>query len=142
MTGCYYKVHYVLQSEVRFYYKVCQVLQSATDFITKCDSYYKVRRYVPCQNMLKWIQSWYFKLAIIFRVLKSFFKHLTKLIRPIKVVLFLEIDRVKKILSPTRPHVYENIYLLFKKNTHINKKNFTSKFIRTNLCFFPSNNKI
>ena len=54
-----------------------------------------------------------------------------------KVVLFLEIGRVKKNLSPNRPqksNVYENIYILFQKITHINKKTSTSKFIR--ICFF------
>ena len=33
----------LLQSVTEVYYKVCQVLQSASG-ITKCDSYYKVRR--------------------------------------------------------------------------------------------------
>ena len=33
----------LLQSVTKVYYKVCQVLQSASG-ITKCDSYYKVRR--------------------------------------------------------------------------------------------------
>ena len=45
-------------------------------------------------------------------------------IRSKKVVLFPEIDWVKKILSPTRPHmsnVYKNIYFLFQK-THAKKK--------------------
>ena len=44
-----------------------------------------------------------------------------------KVVLFPEIGRVNFFLSPTRPHksnVYENIYFLFQKNTHTNKKSF------------------
>ena len=61
-----------------------------------------------------------------------------------KVVLFPEIDRVNFFLSPTCPHkpnVYENIYFLFQKNTHRNKKFSTSKFIRKNLRFFPSNKK-
>ena len=59
--------------------------------------------------------------------------------RPKKVVLFLEIGRVKKFLSPTRPHKsneYETIYFLFQKNAHINKTISNSKFIRTNLQFF------
>ena len=46
----------------------------------------------------------------------------------------------KMFLSPTRLHnsnVYEDTYLLFQKNTHTNKKISTSKFIRTNLRFFP-----
>ena len=58
---------------------------------------------------------------------------------PKKIVLFLEIDRVKFFLSPNRPHqsnVYENIYFLFRKNTHTNKKFSTSKFICANLRFF------
>ena len=43
----------LLQSVTKVYYNVCQVLQSASG-ITKCDSYYKVRRnnglsiYSPC----------------------------------------------------------------------------------------------
>ena len=44
----------------------------------------------------------------------------------------------EKFLLSTRPHtsnVYDNIYC-FKK-THTNKKIRTSKFIRTNLRFFP-----
>ena len=44
-----------------------------------------------------------------------------------KVVLFPEISRVKFFLLPPRPHksnVYENIYFLFQKNTHTNKKKF------------------
>ena len=44
-----------------------------------------------------------------------------------KVVLFPKIGRVNFFLSPTRPHksnVYENIYFLFQKNTHTNKKSF------------------
>ena len=63
-----------------------------------------------------------------------------------KVVLFPEIGQVKICFSPTRPHksnVYENIYFCFK-NTHTqtkNKKILTSKSIRTNVGFFPSNNK-
>ena len=60
------------------------------------------------------------------------------------MVLFLEIGRVKMFLSPTLPHksnVYENIYFLFKKNTHTNKKFSTSKFICTNLRFFSLNIK-
>ena len=50
VTDCYYKVRLVFQSVTDCYYKVRQVLQSVTDFIanasgiTKCDSYYKVRR--------------------------------------------------------------------------------------------------
>ena len=43
-------------------------------------------------------------------------------------------------LSLTRPHkpnVYEDIYFLFQKKTHTNKKISTSKFIRTNLRFVP-----
>ena len=43
-----------------------------------------------------------------------------------KVALFPEIGRVKKILSPTRPHkpnVYENIYFLFQKK-HTQTKRF------------------
>ena len=42
---------------------------------------------------------------------------------------------IENSLSPTCPHksnVYENIYLLKKTHTHTN-----SKFIRTNLSFFP-----
>ena len=42
-----------------------------------------------------------------------------------KVVLFPEIGRMKKFLSPTHPHksnVYVNIYFLFQKNTHKQKK--------------------
>ena len=63
--------------------------------------------------------------------------------RPKKVVLFLEIGRVKKCLSPTllrKSNVYENIIFSFKK-TLTNKKSSTSRFIRMNLRFFPSNNK-
>ena len=47
------------------------------------------------------------------------------LIRPKKVGLFLEIGRVKKKLSPTRPHesnVYENIYFLCQKTRTQTKK--------------------
>ena len=50
VIDCYYKVCQVLQGVTDCYYKVCQVLQSVTDFITKCsgitkcNSYYKVRR--------------------------------------------------------------------------------------------------
>ena len=43
-----------------------------------------------------------------------------------KVVLFPEIGRVKFFLSFTRlqmSNVYENIYILFQKYTHTNKKN-------------------
>ena len=47
----YYKVWSLLQSVTDCYYKVCQVLQGVTDCflqsalgITKCDSYYKMRR--------------------------------------------------------------------------------------------------
>ena len=61
------------------------------------------------------------------------------ILRPKKVVLFPEIGWVKNFLAPIRPHewnVYENIYFLFQKNTHTNKKISTSKFIRTNLRFF------
>ena len=50
-----------------------------------------------------------------------------------KVVLFPEIGQVNKILSPTLPHksnVFENIYLVFQKNTQTNKKISTSKFLR------------
>ena len=56
-----------------------------------------------------------------------------------KIAFFSEIGRVKIFLSPTHPHmsnVYENIYFLFQKK-HTNKKISTSKFIRTNLRFFP-----
>ena len=44
--------------------------------------------------------------------------------RPKKVVSFPEISRRKNFLSPTRPHksnVYENIHLLFQKNTQKQK---------------------
>ena len=50
VTEVYYKVHQVLQSVADCYYKVHQVLQRVTGCnysasgITKCDSYYKVRR--------------------------------------------------------------------------------------------------
>ena len=50
VTQVYYKVCQVLQSVTDYYYKVCQVLQSvrlllqSASGITKCDSYYKVRR--------------------------------------------------------------------------------------------------
>ena len=50
VTQVYYKVCQVLQSVTDCYYKVCQVLQSvrlllqSASGITKCDSYYKVRR--------------------------------------------------------------------------------------------------
>ena len=66
-------------------------------------------------------------------------------LRPKKVVLFPEIGRVKFFLSFTRlrkSSVYENIYILFQKTHTQTKKIPTSKFIRTNLRFFPSNNKI
>ena len=56
---------------------------------------------------------------------------------PKKVVLLLEPGEI--FLSPTRPdqsNVYENIYFLFRKNTHTNKKFSTSKFICANLRFF------
>ena len=43
MTEVYYKVRQVFQSVTEVYYKVRQVLQSASG-ITRCDSYYKVRR--------------------------------------------------------------------------------------------------
>ena len=51
VTEVYYKVRQVLRSATGDYdYKVCLVLQSVTEFIlkyfryiTKCDSYYKVR---------------------------------------------------------------------------------------------------
>ena len=42
VADCYYKVHQVLQSVTDC--KVRQILQSVADFITKCDSYYKLRR--------------------------------------------------------------------------------------------------
>ena len=42
------------------------------------------------------------------------------------------------ITYPPESNVDENIYFLFQKNTHTNKKISTSKFNRTNLCFFPS----
>ena len=50
----------------------------------------------------------------------------------------LEIGRMKFFLSRThlhKPNMYENIYFLFQKNTHTNKKIYTSKFIRTDLRF-------
>ena len=59
-----------------------------------------------------------------------------------KLVLFPEIGRVKIFLSSTRPQsrVCMRIYIFcFKK--HTNKKISPTKFIRTNLHFFPSNNK-
>ena len=65
-------------------------------------------------------------------------------IKPKKVVLFPEIDRMKIFLSPTRPHksnVYENIYFVFQKHTHTNKKIPIRKFIRTNLRFFSLQTK-
>ena len=61
-----------------------------------------------------------------------------------KVVLFPEIGWVKIVLSPTRPRksdVYENIYFLFQKNIHTNKKNSTSEFVRTNLRIFLQTKK-
>ena len=44
MTGCYYKVRQVLQSVTDCYYKVRQTLLQSASGITKCYSYYKVRR--------------------------------------------------------------------------------------------------
>ena len=61
-----------------------------------------------------------------------------------KIVLPPEISWVKIFLLPTRPHksnVYENIYFLFQRNRHTNKKISTCKFICTILRFFHSNNK-
>ena len=61
-----------------------------------------------------------------------------------KIVLPPEISWVKIFLSPTRPHksnVSENIYFLFQRNRHTNKKISTCKFICTILRFFYSNNK-
>ena len=60
VTQVYYKVCQVLQSVTDYYYKVCQVLQSvrlllqSASGITKCDSYYKVRRNtVQCYSFAK-----------------------------------------------------------------------------------------
>ena len=60
VTQVYYKVSQVLQSVTDCYYKVCQVLQSvrlllqSASGITKCDSYYKVRRNtVQCYSFAK-----------------------------------------------------------------------------------------
>ena len=60
VTQVYYKVCQVLQSVTDCYYKVCQILQSvrlllqSASGITKCDSYYKVRRNtVQCYSFSK-----------------------------------------------------------------------------------------
>ena len=60
VTQVYYKVCQVLQSVTDCYYKVCQILQSvrlllqSASGITKCDSYYKVRRNtVQCYSFAK-----------------------------------------------------------------------------------------
>ena len=49
--------------------------------------------------------------------------------RPKKVVLFLEIVWVKKILSLTRPHsrIYQNIFFLFLKETNEKQKKLKKK---------------
>ena len=68
MTDCYYKVHQVLQSVTDCNYKVRQVLKGVTDFtksapgITKCDSYFKVRRNKGYRK----------KLQIVIRFLEQF----------------------------------------------------------------------
>ena len=59
--------------------------------------------------------------------------------------LFPEIDRVKKFLSPTRPHksnVYKNINFFVLKKTHTQTKEFppTNLFPRI-YDYFPSKNK-
>ena len=65
-------------------------------------------------------------------------------VRPKKVVLFPEIGRAKIFLSPTRPHksnVYENIYIYFFISKKHKQKKFTSKFVLTNVRFFPPNKR-
>ena len=50
----------------------------------------------------------------------------------------------ENFLSPTRPHksnMYVNIYFLFQKYTHTNKKISTGQFICRNLHFFPFKQK-
>ena len=56
-----------------------------------------------------------------------------------KVVLLPEIGRVKSFYYlPVRIHrMCMTIYIICFKKTHTNKKIRTSKFIRTNLRFFP-----
>ena len=61
------------------------------------------------------------------------------LLRPKKISLVSRNRPGENFLSPTRES--ENIDFLFQKNTHTKKKIPTSKFIRTNLRFFPLNNK-
>ena len=61
MIKVYSKVYQVIQSVTEFYYKVCLsvitkcdrgLLQSASG-ITKCDSYYKVRRSTTTYSLTK-----------------------------------------------------------------------------------------
>ena len=60
-----------------------------------------------------------------------------------KVVLFLKIGLVKTFyhLPAGISQMCMRIYIFCFKKTHTNKKNSASKFIRTNLRFFRSNNK-
>ena len=61
------------------------------------------------------------------------------IIRPKKVVLFSEIGCVKILLSLTRPpmsNVYDNIFILFQKNTQTKKFPVASLFVQIYVFFF------